>query len=61
MKQDIDSILIANYYLIKCKLENPSCQKTSVARQYLTAIIKKALIDRTTLSGRLSKKAISIF
>lgn len=57
MKQDVNSILIANYYLVKCKLDNNCCDKVEIARKYLTSIIKKALIDRTKT---LSTKAISI-
>ena len=45
MKQDVDSILLANYYFIKCKVENPFCHKTELARKYLVAKIKGALSD----------------
>jgi hypothetical protein len=47
MKQDVDSILLANWYLIKCKMEKPSCPKTELARKYLVAKINKALFERT--------------
>ena len=46
MKQDVDSILLANYYFIKCKVEKPYCHKTELARKYLVAKIKGALSDR---------------
>lgn len=60
MKQDIDSILMANYYLVTCKLDRSSSRNVEIARKYLTAIIKRALIDRITLKSKVSKKAISI-
>jgi hypothetical protein len=49
MKQDVDSILLANWYLIKCKMERPSCPKTELARKYLVSKINKALFERTKL------------
>jgi hypothetical protein len=58
MKQDVDSILLANWYFTKCKIDNPNCQKTELARQYLTAKIKKALFDRSNSEIYLSNKAI---
>lgn len=42
-KEQIDSILIVNSYFTKCKLENPLCHKTELARKYLTHQISKAL------------------
>ena len=33
-------------YFIKCKVENPFCHKTELARKYLVAKIKGALSDR---------------
>jgi hypothetical protein len=50
MKQDIESILLANWYLIKCKMEKPSCPKTEIARKYLAIKINKALFKRTNIS-----------
>lgn len=46
MKQDVSAILLANYYFIKCKVENPFCHKTELARKYLVAKIKLVLSDR---------------
>jgi hypothetical protein len=51
MKKDVDSILLTNWYLIKCKIENPSCPKTELARKYLAAKINKALFERNQLSN----------
>jgi hypothetical protein len=48
MKPDVDAILLANSYFTKCKMENPKCGKTELARLYLTAIIKKALYERNS-------------
>jgi hypothetical protein len=61
MKQDIDSILLANWYLVKCKMERPSCNKTELARKYLVAKINKALFERTKLSEVQTKKAFFNF
>ena len=49
MKADIDSILLANWYLTMCKLQSKShrCSKTELARKYLVAKINKALFERT--------------
>lgn len=61
MKQDVDSILLANWYLIKCKMEKPSCHKTELARKYLVAKVKKALFERTKLTEVQSNKAFVNF
>ena len=45
-KEDIDSILLANWYLTKCKIESPSSDKTELARKYLTQKVNRALFDR---------------
>ena len=46
-KPDIESILLANWYLINCKKSNGiDCDSINIARQYLTTRINKALIDR---------------
>lgn len=42
-KQEIDSILLANFYFLKCKFENPLCAKTDLARRFLNGKIRKAL------------------
>jgi hypothetical protein len=42
-KQEIDSILLANFYFVKCKFENPLCAKTDLARRFLNGKIRKAL------------------
>jgi hypothetical protein len=61
MKQDVDSILLANYYFIKCKVENPLCHKTELARKYLVAKIKGVLSDRKSkLENQTNKELISI-
>lgn len=58
MKQDVDSILLANWYFTKCKIENNSCaKKTELARKFLVAKIQKALFERENIQ---SNKAIFI-
>lgn len=42
-KDQIDSILIANSYLTKCKCESDCVNKTELARKYLSTKIRKAL------------------
>jgi hypothetical protein len=42
-KEQIDSILIANWYFTKCKIESPVSDKTELARKYLTQKVSKAL------------------
>lgn len=59
MKQDVDSILLANYYFIKCKVENPLCHKTELARKYLVSKIKLVLSDRQSKLENQPKKEIS--
>lgn len=44
-KPEIEAILAANFYLLKCRLEN-NCQKSSLARKLLTSLVKKALAQR---------------
>lgn len=58
MKQDVESILLANWYLIKCKMERPECNKTEIARKYLAAKINKTLFERTKAQ---SNKVFLIF
>lgn len=60
MKQDVDSILLANYYFIKCKVENPLCHKTELARKYLVAKIKGVLSDRKSKLENQSNKELTI-
>jgi len=43
-KQEIDSVLLANWYFVRCKFEKPMCPKTELAKKFLTSIIKKILI-----------------
>lgn len=45
-KQEIDSILLANFYFIKCKFENPVCSKTEMARRFFLDKISKILSKR---------------
>lgn len=52
-KEVIDSILLANFYLISCKINNGNnCQKSDLARKYLVSKIKKALIDRKKFQSK---------
>jgi hypothetical protein len=44
-KSEVDTILVANCYFIKCKLEN-NCEKSELARKYLTSLIKRTLSQR---------------
>jgi hypothetical protein len=46
-KEDIDSILLANWYFTKCRIESPSSDKTELARKYLTQKVNRALFERT--------------
>jgi len=55
-KTDIDSILLANWYFTKLKIENPSCSKTELARKYLVNKVSSVLSQRTELT-----KPVSIF
>jgi hypothetical protein len=54
-KEQIDSILLTNNYLIKCKYERPNCPKTELVRKYLNQKIKKALFDK---KRRISIKSL---
>lgn len=49
-KQEIDSILLANTYLVKCKLQSSPCDRQELARKYLTSQIKKTLEKRQILN-----------
>ena len=58
MKKDVDSILLTNWYLIKCKIESPFCSKTELARKYLVAKVNKALFERAKLSNSIKKSIV---
>ncbi len=45
-KRELDSILLANFYFIKCKFENPVCSKTEMARRFFLDKITKILSKR---------------
>ena len=49
-KQDIDSILLANCYFLKCRFDNPLCHKTDLARRFLLRKIRKALTKKKEIS-----------
>jgi hypothetical protein len=49
-KHDIDSILIANWYFTKCKLECPSSDRAELARKYLVKKVETALFERNKVS-----------
>lgn len=57
-KEDIESILLANWYFTKCKIENPSCNKTELARKYLVDKVGSTLKER---SKSKSPKKYSFF
>lgn len=58
MKQDIDSILLANWFVVECKLNNSSTKKIKKARKYLLNEIQKAVLARLN-HIELSSKTIS--
>ncbi len=45
MESQVESILVANWFLIKCKFEGKK-SLTDVARKYLTKKIEKTLTQR---------------
>ena len=51
MKEEIDSILLANWYFTKCRIESPSSDKTELARKYLTQKVKSALFERSKIKS----------
>jgi len=59
-KQDIDSILLANWYFTKCKIESPASDKTELARKYLVTKVGKAITDMSVLNQSKSIKAFFI-
>lgn len=52
-KPEVDSILLANWYYTKCRLDKPTCEKTQLARKYLLTEINKALTERTFNKNRI--------
>ena len=42
-KPEVDSILLANWYYTKCRLDKPTCEKTQLAKKYLVNKILKKL------------------
>lgn len=54
---DIESILLANWYVVNCVTQNNK-SKVNTARKYLTMKINKALVER---NKKPSTKAYSIF
>ena len=61
-KPEVDSILLANWYYTKCRLDKPTCEKTQLAKKYLVNKIDKALTGRMLQSSRTLNlvKALSI-
>jgi len=61
-KQVIDSILLANSYLISCKIRNNgNCPKSELARKYLVSKIEKALLEKKKINSKKPSSFISIF
>jgi hypothetical protein len=56
-KQDVNSILLANFYFLKCRFENPSCPKTELARRFLIKKVRKALTKKILSSDNLSDQS----
>lgn len=55
-KPEVESILLANLYLIKCKLDmNTGENKIDLARKFLTTKINKALVERSCKKHQLTK------
>lgn len=58
MKSEIDSILLANWYLVKCKLDDSkNSEIKSIARNFLTQKINKVLTQRI---NQLSQESIKL-
>lgn len=47
-REMIDSILLTNWYLTQCELEDKNSQYINVTRKYLTSKISSALIKTKT-------------
>jgi hypothetical protein len=57
-RNDIDEILLINWYLVIKKLNTPNCDKVELTRKYLTAKInylinKKKVVNKSPLSNIL--------
>jgi hypothetical protein len=48
LKEHVKSILVANSYFTKCKIENKCCNRTELAKKYLVKKIRKALTEKKT-------------
>lgn len=59
-KPEVDSILLANLYLTKCKLDNYEPKRIDIARKYLTNKINKVLIERS-LEPQKDKSLFTLF
>ncbi len=42
-KEDVDKILMINWYFTVCKKKQPSCNKTEILKRFLNHKIKKFL------------------
>lgn len=49
-KQHIESILLANWYFTRCKMECPISDKTELARKYLLTKVANAIDERNKTS-----------
>lgn len=61
-KADIESILLANNYLVSCKFCKSDCTKIELAQKFLTQRIKKTLNKRIITDNKNSLfKVFSFF
>lgn len=60
-KNDIESILLANWHFTMCKIESNDFEKTELARKYLVSRIRKTLLDRIYEKSVSSKVFSFIF
>lgn len=59
-KQDINTILLANTYLVTCKLNKDCCNnRKELARKYLSNTINKALKSRKKEPTTIFKALLS--
>jgi hypothetical protein len=58
-KQVIDSILLANSYLISCKMRD--CSKSELARKYLVSKIEKALLEKRKSTSKKPSSFMNFF